>query len=201
MPHHSRHLHTLDAFARMSACDQKLTEDTVFKLFAAVSGACTAAGVELGHRLGLYKTVAMAGPATSSAIAVAHGGDLSERFLREWLQAQACAGMISTDAAAGTFWLNNGQRAVLADDRCNAQAPRMPPLLVRFDCAIAARPSSALRAVPFSARSSSPSSRRQRPSSAGADSRMTTTAPLARTRSASFSARGIGTCWFPASSR
>jgi len=76
---------------------------------AAVSGAL----VILGDRLGLYAALARSGPVTSSGLAKVTG--LDERYLREWLSAQAASSYIECDPAAGLFWMNPEQIAVFAD--------------------------------------------------------------------------------------
>jgi 2-polyprenyl-3-methyl-5-hydroxy-6-metoxy-1,4-benzoquinol methylase len=51
--------------------------------------------VYLGHRLGLYRTLADIGPATASELATHSGTD--ERTTREWLEQQAVAGNLHVD--------------------------------------------------------------------------------------------------------
>lgn len=65
-------------------------------------GAYTAAMVNLGLRLGLYEALA-AGAATAARLAERTG--LHERWLREWLQAQAAAGVIEYEGE-GSFRLS-----------------------------------------------------------------------------------------------
>lgn len=55
-----------------------------------------AAMVSLGHRLGLFDTLAgLAGPATSAEVAEA--AELSERYVREWLAVMVMAGIVAHD--------------------------------------------------------------------------------------------------------
>jgi 2-polyprenyl-3-methyl-5-hydroxy-6-metoxy-1,4-benzoquinol methylase len=68
----------------------------------------------LGERLGLYKTLAAAGPCTSAALADRAG--VNERNVREWLAAQAASGYVDYDDSSGRFWLNEEQRAVFVDE-------------------------------------------------------------------------------------
>lgn len=77
---------------------------------AAVSGAL----VQLGDELGLYKAMAEAGPLDS--VELARRTQTHERYVREWLSAQAAAGYVEYDAERGLFWLNEAQAAVLADE-------------------------------------------------------------------------------------
>jgi 2-polyprenyl-3-methyl-5-hydroxy-6-metoxy-1,4-benzoquinol methylase len=68
--------------------------------------------IHLGDRLGLYASMADAGPTTAADLAAATG--LHERWLLEWLRGQAAAGLI--DSADGeTFELSREAQAVLAD--------------------------------------------------------------------------------------
>ena len=63
------------------------------------------AGVSLllGHKLGLYQTMAGAGPITSDELARKTG--LRERYVREWLSAQAAGGYVVYDPLGKTFEL------------------------------------------------------------------------------------------------
>lgn len=76
---------------------------------AAVSGALAL----LGDRLGIYEALARTGPIDSAGLARATG--LDERYLREWLHAQAASGYIDCDPAEGLFRMNPEQIAVFAD--------------------------------------------------------------------------------------
>ncbi|WP_146925112.1 class I SAM-dependent methyltransferase [Cellulomonas xylanilytica] len=68
----------------------------------------------LGDRLGLWRTLASVGPVTSAELAE-HAG-LAERYVREWVSAQAAAGYVTYDAATQRFTLPAEHAAVLADD-------------------------------------------------------------------------------------
>ncbi len=56
------------------------------------------ANVERGVRLGLYETLWRDGPQTSGELANATG--TVERYVREWLEQQAVAGVLEVDDAA-----------------------------------------------------------------------------------------------------
>jgi SAM-dependent methyltransferase len=88
---------------------QQLLGQLVTDLGAAVNGAL----VVLGDRLGIYRSLAEIGRATSQELAAKTG--LDERQLREWLSAQAASGYITYDAAGATFSLTPEQAAVFAD--------------------------------------------------------------------------------------
>ena len=68
----------------------------------------------LGERLGLYRALAD-GPRTSPELAAATGTD--ERYVREWCEQQAVAGLIAVDdGAPRRFTLLPGSEAVLVDE-------------------------------------------------------------------------------------
>jgi SAM-dependent methyltransferase len=70
--------------------------------------------VSLGSKLGLYKALAGAGPL--SAAEVARRAGCAERYVREWLNAQAATGYIGYHAASDTYELSPEQALVLADE-------------------------------------------------------------------------------------
>jgi SAM-dependent methyltransferase len=73
-----------------------------------------AATVVLGDALGLYKALADGGPATPAELAARTGCD--ERYLREWLDAQAASAYCGFDPSTGRYRLSAAQAAVLADE-------------------------------------------------------------------------------------
>ncbi len=78
---------------------------------AAVAHAAT---VVIGDKLGLYRALAEEGPATPAELAQATGCD--QRYLQEWLCAQAASEYATYDPATGRFALDGAQAACLADD-------------------------------------------------------------------------------------
>lgn len=70
--------------------------------------------VSLGHRLGLYKAMAKAGPVTSRALAKRAG--CAERYVREWLGSQVAGGYATHHAISDTYELTPEQALVLADE-------------------------------------------------------------------------------------
>src|SRR5262249_31592409 len=66
----------------------------------------------LGDRLGIYKAMADSQPVTSAELAKRTG--LSERYLREWLNANAASGYISYDPAAKAYTLPPEQALAVA---------------------------------------------------------------------------------------
>lgn len=71
----------------------------------------------IGHQLGLYQALAERGPSTSSELADASG--TTERYLREWLRANAAGGYIEYDAQADAYAMTTEQTLLLA----NADSP------------------------------------------------------------------------------
>jgi 2-polyprenyl-3-methyl-5-hydroxy-6-metoxy-1,4-benzoquinol methylase len=79
-------------------------------LGAVASGAL----VLLGDHLGLYK--AMRDGEKMSAADVARRAGVHERYVREWLSAQAAAGYVEYDEGEDRFYLNPEQATVFADE-------------------------------------------------------------------------------------
>jgi len=78
-------------------------------------GATVNAGlIVVGDRLGLYKAMAGAGPISSAQLAEKTG--TSERYVREWLNAQAAGGYVTYDASTQTYELPAEQAMALADE-------------------------------------------------------------------------------------
>jgi SAM-dependent methyltransferase len=77
-------------------------------------GATVQAGlVVIGHRLGLYRAMAGAGPLTPAELAERTG--TAERYVREWLAAQASGGYVAYDPVSERFSLPEEQAFALAD--------------------------------------------------------------------------------------
>lgn len=78
-------------------------------------GACvTGALVVMGDQLGLYKAMADGDAVTPEQLAKTTG--LKERYVREWLSAQAAAGFIDYDEKTDCFSLNPEQTLAFADE-------------------------------------------------------------------------------------
>jgi 2-polyprenyl-3-methyl-5-hydroxy-6-metoxy-1,4-benzoquinol methylase len=84
------------------------------KLVGDLGATTTSALVGIGDALGLYKALAGAGSLTPAELA--KRTSTNERYVREWLCAQAAAGYVDYDAAAGTFSLNAVQTLAFADE-------------------------------------------------------------------------------------
>jgi SAM-dependent methyltransferase len=87
--------------------------DAFLGRFVADLGAtATAAGIVIGHRLGLYCELA-AGPSTPDELAARTG--THPRPVTEWLHGQAAGGYVVHDAATGRFHLDPVQSFCLTD--------------------------------------------------------------------------------------
>lgn len=88
----------------------QLLHTMVVELGAAANGAL----VIIGDKLGLYKELSVNGGLRADQLAERTG--TAERYVREWLSAQAASGYITYDAIDQTFSLTAEQRAVFADE-------------------------------------------------------------------------------------
>lgn len=79
-----------------------------------IAAGYTGVMVSLGSRLGLYRALAGAGPLNAAEVAARAG--CAERYVREWLNAQAASGYIGYHAVSDTYELAPEQAAVLADE-------------------------------------------------------------------------------------
>ncbi|GAA2830941.1 methyltransferase family protein [Aminobacter aminovorans] len=84
------------------------------KMVGDLGAIATGAGVLLGDRLGLFKTLREGGKMTASELA--KGTGTQERLVREWLSGQAAAGYIDYDEGTDRFYLNAEQELVFADE-------------------------------------------------------------------------------------
>jgi SAM-dependent methyltransferase len=88
------------------------------RLFGAALGAYELMTVHLGDRLGLYRALEERGASTSGELAAATG--TQERYVREWLEQQAVAGILEVDDASAVpgdrrYGLPAGHAEVLND--------------------------------------------------------------------------------------
>jgi SAM-dependent methyltransferase len=96
------------------ALDETKLQEFVGKAVGEMGAAIGAALVVIGDKLGLYKAMAGAGALTPAELAKRTG--TAERYIREWLAAQAAAGYVTYDAARGAYTLPPEQAFCLADD-------------------------------------------------------------------------------------
>jgi hypothetical protein len=98
----------------------------VSRLFEAAITTMEACTVYLGDRLGLYAALNRRGPSTAAELAAATG--THSRYVREWLEQQAVAGILAADGAvdaeARRYRLPPGHAEVLLDaDSLNCVSP------------------------------------------------------------------------------
>lgn len=93
--------------------EQKLNE-LLGRALVDVGAVSIAPLVLLGEQLGLYRALAEHGPLSSAQLA-AHTGTV-ERYVREWLNAQAASGYVSYQADSGHYLLSPEQAMAFADE-------------------------------------------------------------------------------------
>lgn len=81
------------------------------RVAAAIDGASVTMLLSVGHRTGLFETMAGLTPATSAEIASAAG--LQERYVREWLGGMAAGQIVDYDPSTATYVLPPHRAAVL----------------------------------------------------------------------------------------
>lgn len=79
--------------------------------------------IDIGHKLGLYKAMAEAGPVTSQEVARTAG--CAERYVREWLNGQAAGGYVLYHSESRTYELSPEQAFLFADEHSPVF---MPPI-------------------------------------------------------------------------
>src|SRR5512140_3187524 len=94
--------------------DPARQEKFVGKVVDQISGTMTTLLAAVGDRLGLFKTLADHGPATSAELA--SRTKLNERYLREWLGGMATASYLNYDGSTKRFSLPAEHASVLAQE-------------------------------------------------------------------------------------
>jgi SAM-dependent methyltransferase len=90
-------------------------EQFMTKMLDDMGAVINGALILVGDKLGLYKALAEHGPLTPQQLADRTG--TAQRYVREWLSAQAASGYVMYDAASRQFSMSQEQIAVLADDQ------------------------------------------------------------------------------------
>ena len=93
----------------------------VFRAVEDVGATLNTALVVMGDRLGLYRALAGAGPLTPAELAQRTG--TAERYMREWLNAQAAGAYVDYDPDSGRYSLPAEHAAALADESCPIYLP------------------------------------------------------------------------------
>jgi SAM-dependent methyltransferase len=101
--------------------DADKLDEFVFRAVDEVGATLNAALVVMGDRLGLYRALAGAGALTSSELAERSGA--SERYVREWLNAQAAGGYVAYHPTEGRYSLPPEQTVALTDEDSPAYLP------------------------------------------------------------------------------
>jgi SAM-dependent methyltransferase len=101
--------------------DAQKLEQFVFRAVEEVGATLNAALVVMGDKLGLYRALAGAGGLTP--VELARRTDVSERYVREWLNAQAAGGYVEYDPLTGSYTLPPEQAIALTDDTSPAYLP------------------------------------------------------------------------------
>jgi len=111
----------------VSTIEQPVEIDTdklmqfVFRAVDEVGATLNTALVVLGDRLGLYRALAGAGPLSPAELAERTG--TAERYVREWLNAQAAGGYVEYDPDGGRYTLPPEQAVALTDPDSPAFLP------------------------------------------------------------------------------
>lgn len=96
------------------AIDQSRLEAFAMRAIGDIAASYSGIMVTLGSKLGLYAAMAGAGPLSAKEVAARSG--CAERYVREWLNAQAAAGYLRYHGASETYELPPEEAAVLADE-------------------------------------------------------------------------------------
>src|SRR4051794_35945263 len=118
LPRRKGHMATLQD---PTAVDAQKLEQFVFRAVDEVGATLNAALVVMGDRLGLYRALAGAGPLTP--VELARRAGVAERYVREWLNAQAAGGYVEYDPASGSYTLPPEQAVALTDTESPAYLP------------------------------------------------------------------------------
>ncbi len=101
--------------------DKSKLETFVMRAVGDLSAGYGGVMVSLGSKLGLYKAMAGAGPISSKELAARTG--CAERYVREWLNAQAAGGYVGYHASSDSYELSPEQAMVLADEESPLYIP------------------------------------------------------------------------------
>jgi SAM-dependent methyltransferase len=109
------------ATATEQPLDLEKLQQFVFRAVDEVGATLNTALVVMGDRLGLYRALAGAGPLAPAELAERAG--VSERYVREWLNAQAAGGYVEYEADSGRYTLPPEQAVALTDETSPAYLP------------------------------------------------------------------------------
>src|SRR5262245_27814225 len=84
------------------------------KMLGDMGASMSAALIVIGDRLGLYRALGEGGPMTPAMLAEKTG--TTERYIREWLAAQAASGYVTYSTDSKQYSLSPEQKMVFADE-------------------------------------------------------------------------------------
>jgi 2-polyprenyl-3-methyl-5-hydroxy-6-metoxy-1,4-benzoquinol methylase len=102
----------------MPQLDQDKLNAFLGRMVGDLGAIATGALVVLGDRLGLFKAMKSGDKVTAAEVAARTG--THERYIREWLSAQAAAGYVQYDATDDRFYLDPEQAVVFAEENSPA---------------------------------------------------------------------------------
>jgi len=111
----------MTAIDQAVAIDADKLQEFVFKAVGEVGATLNTALVVMGDKLGLYRALAGAGPLSPAELADRTG--TAERYVREWLNAQAAGDFVSYDPDSGRYTLPPEQAVALTDASSMAYLP------------------------------------------------------------------------------
>jgi 2-polyprenyl-3-methyl-5-hydroxy-6-metoxy-1,4-benzoquinol methylase len=104
-----------------AAIDHDKLMSFVFRAVDEVGATLNTALVVMGDKLGLYRALAGAGPLTPAELSTRTG--TNERYVREWLNAQAAGGFVEYDPDTSRYTLPAEQAMALTDASSPAYLP------------------------------------------------------------------------------
>jgi 2-polyprenyl-3-methyl-5-hydroxy-6-metoxy-1,4-benzoquinol methylase len=102
----------------MPQLDQDKLNSFLGRMVGDLGAIATGALVVLGDRLGLFKAMKSGDKVTAAELAARTG--THERYIREWLSAQAAAGYVQYDSADDRFYLDPEQAVVFTEENSPA---------------------------------------------------------------------------------
>ncbi|MDQ8021476.1 MAG: class I SAM-dependent methyltransferase [Moraxellaceae bacterium] len=115
---HSHHKQPVQGAHTAAKFDEQKLHELLGRALVDMGAVSNAPLVLLGEELGLYQTLADHDPLTSAELAK-HTG-CAERYVREWLNAQAASGFVTYHADTGRYTLSAEQAMVFADENSPA---------------------------------------------------------------------------------
>jgi SAM-dependent methyltransferase len=97
-----------------STIDEQKLNDLLGRTIVDFGGCSMAPLVVIGDKLGLYRTLSTHGPVTTTELAALT--KTHERYVREWLNAQAASGYVDYDAQAGRYSMTPEQALLFANE-------------------------------------------------------------------------------------